>query len=91
MNLFTALINLANGYDFDVQSPEAPVTVTPLLTGSAAEVVVHGTGQSFVVTEDTLSLAAMASLFHSVRQFERSRRLLSEAVSAAAPLPEWAE
>ena len=92
MTLFTALLNLATGYGFDAESEDSPVTVRPLVVNGvdpAAEVTVHGL-QSFVVTEATVNLAAMASLFHSVRQHQRTARLLSQAVSAAAPMPEWA-
>lgn len=91
MTLFTALLNLATGYGFDAESEDSPIRVAPLESGTAAEVTVTATGQSFVVTGETINLAAMASLFHSVRQHQRSARLLSQAVSAAAPLPEWAE
>jgi hypothetical protein len=90
MTLFTAIINLANGYGFDVTAEESPIRVAPLESGTAAEVTVTATGQSFVVTGETINLAAMASLFHSVSQHQRSIRLLSQAVSAAAPMPEWA-
>ncbi len=90
MTLFTALTNLATGYGFDLTAEESPVRATPLESGTAAEVTVEATGQTFVVTSDNVSLAAMASLFHSVRQHSRSQRLLAGAVSAAAPMPEWA-
>lgn len=91
MNLFTAIINLANGYGFDVESEDSPVTVTPLEAGTAAEITVIDLDRSIVVTEATVSLSALASLFHSVAQFQRSRRLLAGALDSAAPLPEWAE
>ena len=90
MTLFTALTNLATGYGFDVTAEESPIRVAPLESGTAAEVTVEATGQTFVVNSDNVSLAAMAGLFHSVRQHSRSVRLLTEAVSAAAPMPEWA-
>ena len=90
MILFTALTNLATGYGFDLTAEESPVRATPLESGTAAEVTVIGVSTTFVVTSDNVSLAAMASLFHSVSQFQRSQRLLNAAVSAAAPMPEWA-
>ena len=88
MTLFTALLNLANGYGFDAESEDSPVTITETMAGGVT-VTVHGL-QSFVVVPENVSLSAMASLFHSVRQHQRSARLLSQAVSAAAPMPEWA-
>lgn len=91
MNLFTAIINLASGYGFDVESEDCPVRVTALEAGTAAEITVNDLGRSIVVTNDTVSLSALASLFHSVTQFQRSRRLLAAALDSAAPLPEWAE